>query len=57
MGVRQQLLHDEIVVDLPGKFPPLLRAFELLVRLDLQCINEKFLMELDGDACRYATGT
>lgn len=49
MGVCQQLLHDEIVVDLFGKFSPLFRAFEFLVRLDLQCINEKFLMELDGE--------
>ena len=47
MGVCQQLLHDEIIVDLFGKFSPLFRAFELLVRLDLQCINEKFLMELE----------
>lgn len=45
MGVCQQLLHDEIIVDLFGKYPPFFRAFQLLVHLDLQCINEKFLME------------
>jgi len=39
----QQLLHDEIVVDLPGEFPPLFRALELLVRFDLQCIKERIL--------------
>lgn len=48
MGVRQQLLHDEIVIDLSGKFSPLFGAFELLVRLNLQCINEKFLMGSDA---------
>lgn len=41
--MRQQLFHDVIVIDLSGKFSPVFRTFELLVRFDLQCINEKFL--------------
>lgn len=41
--MRQQLFHNVIVVDLPGEFSPLFRALELLVRFDLQRINEKIL--------------
>jgi len=39
MGMRQQLLHDEVVVYFPCLLPPLLQALLLLVLFDLQQIN------------------
>lgn len=39
--MRQQLFHNIIVVDLSGKFSPVFRTFELLVRFDLQCTNKQ----------------
>lgn len=41
--MRQQLFHNVIVIDLSGKFSPVFRTFEFLVRFDLQCINKQFL--------------
>jgi hypothetical protein len=38
--MRQQFFHDEIVVNLPGKFPSVFNRFQLLVAFDLQ-INLK----------------
>jgi len=39
MGMRQKLLHDEVVVYFPCYLPPVLQALQLLVMFDLQQIN------------------
>ncbi|EZA58023.1 hypothetical protein X777_01404, partial [Ooceraea biroi] len=39
----------------PGKFSPFFRTLELLVRFDLQCINEKFLYGVRPVCMVYAT--